>query len=66
MQKDVVLLIIDPSEADRAAVRSILEGKVDRILEASDAAGAWEAVRGLDHLSMVVVFSLVSTAATKR
>ena len=54
MQKDVVLLIIDQSEADRAAVRSILEGRVDRILEASDAAGAWEAVRGEDHLSMMV------------
>lgn len=54
MQKDVVLLIIDPSEADRATVRSILEEKVDRVLEASDAASAWEAVRGVDHLSMMV------------
>lgn len=54
MQKDVVLLLIDPSEADRAVVRSTLQGKVDRILEASDAAGAWEAVRGVDHLSMMV------------
>ena len=54
MQKDVVLLIIDQSEADRAKVRSILGDKVDRILEASDAASAWEALRGVDHLSIMV------------
>jgi len=54
MQKDVVLLLIDPSETERASVRSSLGDKVDRFLEAADAASAWEVLRGVDHLSMMV------------
>lgn len=54
MQKDVVLLIIDKAEEDRGTIRSILGSKVDRVIEASDAAEAWEALRGVDHLSMMV------------
>jgi formylglycine-generating enzyme required for sulfatase activity len=54
MQTEQVLLIIDPSEEDRRTVRSILETKVDRVIEAADALGAWEATRGLTHLTMLV------------
>lgn len=53
MQSEVVLLIVDKSEEDRRSIRSILEGRVDRFLEASTPAEAWEAVRGLDHLTMM-------------
>lgn len=54
MQTERVLLIIDPSEEDRRTVRSILETKVDRVIEAADAASAWEATRGVAHLMMMV------------
>lgn len=54
MHSEIVLLILDKSEDDRRAVRSILEGKVERFLEAGSAAEAWEAVRGLPHLTMMV------------
>jgi formylglycine-generating enzyme required for sulfatase activity len=51
---EIVLLVLDPSVEDRRVIRSILEGKVDRFLEAADPAEAWEAVRGLEHLTMMV------------
>lgn len=54
MHIEPVLLIIDPSEEDRRTIRSILESRVDRVLEATDASSAWEAVRGLDHLTLMV------------
>jgi len=54
MQSDSVLLIVDPSPEDRRAIRSILESKVTRVLEASSAAEAWEISRGLGHLTMMV------------
>jgi formylglycine-generating enzyme required for sulfatase activity len=54
MQKDVVLLVIDKSAEDRATICSILESRVDRFIEASSAAEAWEATRGLDHLNVLV------------
>jgi hypothetical protein len=54
MQTERVLLIIDPSEEDRRTVRSILETKVDRVIEAADAFSAWEATRGAAHLTMMV------------
>jgi formylglycine-generating enzyme required for sulfatase activity len=54
MQTERVLLIIDPSEEDRRTVRSILETKVDRVIEAADASAAWEATRGVSHLTMMV------------
>ncbi|HQW27902.1 MAG TPA: SUMF1/EgtB/PvdO family nonheme iron enzyme [Verrucomicrobiales bacterium] len=54
MHKDVVILIIDKSAEDRATIRSIVESKVDRVLEAADALEGWEVLRGVDHLSMMV------------
>ncbi|MCB1205965.1 MAG: SUMF1/EgtB/PvdO family nonheme iron enzyme [Verrucomicrobiae bacterium] len=54
MHTEHVLLIIDPSEEDRRTIRSILDSRVDRVLEAADASAAWEAVRGLDHITMMV------------
>lgn len=54
MQTERVLLIIDPSEEDRRTIRSILETKVDRVIETPDAAAAWEAARGLSQLTMLV------------
>jgi formylglycine-generating enzyme required for sulfatase activity len=54
MHSEIVLLVLDKSEEDRRAVRSILEGKVDRFLEAAGPAEAWEVARGLDHLTMMV------------
>lgn len=51
---EIVLLLLDPSEEDRRVVRSILEGEVDRFLEAASAAEAWELARGLEHLTMMV------------
>jgi formylglycine-generating enzyme required for sulfatase activity/serine/threonine protein kinase len=54
MQKEVVLLVIDESAEDRATICSILESRVDRVIEASSASEAWEATRGLGHLAMLV------------
>jgi len=45
MQNEKVLLIVDPVAEDRAKVRSVLEPKVDRVVEAATAFGAWQALR---------------------
>ncbi len=52
--KNTVLLIIDPSEEDRRTVRSLLETKVGRVLEADGPAAAAEALRGLGRPALVV------------
>ncbi len=53
-ERETVLLIVDPSEADRRAIRAIFEGKAGRVLEAADPAAAWEATRGIGRLAMMV------------
>lgn len=53
-ENETVLLIVDPSEEDRRAIRAIFEGKVGRILEADDAAAAWKATRDIPRLQLMV------------
>jgi formylglycine-generating enzyme required for sulfatase activity/CheY-like chemotaxis protein len=54
MQSDAAILIIDPSEEDRRAVRSLLEQRTGRFIEAADAASAWAAIRGKGPLGLLV------------
>ncbi|MEX2580316.1 MAG: SUMF1/EgtB/PvdO family nonheme iron enzyme [Verrucomicrobiales bacterium] len=54
MENDPVVLIVDESAEDRANVRSILEGRSVRFIEAANAAEAWEAARNLDRVSMLI------------
>lgn len=54
MQKEITILLIDPSAEDRAAIHSLLEGKGAKIIEAADAAQAWEVSKDLRHISLLV------------
>ncbi len=54
MHPETVLLILDSSEEDRRSVRSLFEGTVGRVLEATNPAEAWQLAQGLDHLSAMI------------
>lgn len=54
MQNEPVVLILDESAEDLAKIKSILEGRSIRFVEASSAAEAFEVSRNLDYISMLV------------
>ena len=54
MQTESIVLLIDPSEEDRADIRSILESRPVNFIEANTASEAWEKVRSAGELTMMI------------
>ena len=54
MQTESIVLLIDPSEEDRADIRSILESRPVTFIEADTASEAWEKVRSAGELTMMI------------
>ncbi|MDF1741538.1 MAG: SUMF1/EgtB/PvdO family nonheme iron enzyme [Verrucomicrobiales bacterium] len=54
MSTETTVLIIDASPEDRAAVRSVLDERVDHFIEAGNAAEAWELTRNVGKVSLMI------------
>ena len=54
MSTETIVLIIDASPEDRAAVRSVLDERVDRFIEANNAAEAWDLTRDIGRVSSMI------------
>ncbi len=54
MKTDRVVLIIDPSDEDRADVMSILEARKAHFIEASNASDAWEKAQEIGGVSLMI------------
>ncbi len=54
MSTETTVLIIDASPEYRAAVRSVLDERVDHFIEAGDAAEAWELTRDIKQVSLMI------------
>lgn len=61
MQTERIVLLIDPSEKDRADIRSILVGRSVTLIEAGDAAEAREKVRKTGGISIMIAGISVNT-----
>ncbi|MEM6279647.1 MAG: SUMF1/EgtB/PvdO family nonheme iron enzyme [Verrucomicrobiota bacterium] len=54
MSDEVTILLIDPVEEDRNAILSILQGRVTHVIEAGSAPEAWDKVKELRRLHMLI------------
>ena len=62
MQTESIVLLIDPSEEDRADIRSILESRPVNFIEANTASEAWEKVSSAREFTMMIAGISVETA----
>ena len=61
MQTESIVLLIDPSEEDRADIRSILESRPVNFIEANTASEAWEKVSSAREFTMMIAGISVET-----
>lgn len=54
MSEEITILLIDPVEKDRASILSVLGERVTTVIEAKDAAEAWDLVRDYRRLTMLI------------
>ncbi|MDF1657077.1 MAG: SUMF1/EgtB/PvdO family nonheme iron enzyme [Verrucomicrobiales bacterium] len=54
MSQEVTILLIDPAAEDRAAILSILKERATTVIEAASAPEAWDKVKELRRLTMMI------------
>ncbi len=54
MSQEVTILLIDPVAEDRAAILSILKERATTVIEAASASEAWDKVKDLRRLTMMI------------